>query len=38
MSDRALPKDFIRKCKSVMAKRPRTVIEHILEHGFITTE
>lgn len=25
-------------CLSVTAKRPRTVIDHILEHGFITTE
>jgi hypothetical protein len=33
-----LPKDFIKKCKSVQAKRPKTVIEHILKHGHITTE
>ena len=33
-----LPADFIQKCKAVTAKRPRTVIEHILEHGYITTE
>lgn len=33
-----LPKDFVEKCKSVTAKRPRTVIEHILEHGYVTTE
>ena len=25
-------------CLSVTAKRPKTVIDHILEHGFITTE
>jgi hypothetical protein len=25
-------------CLSVTAKRPKTVIAHILEHGFITTE
>ncbi|MFZ1492589.1 MAG: HNH endonuclease [Candidatus Competibacter denitrificans] len=33
-----LPKDFIELCHSVTAKRPKTVIDHILEHGFITTE
>ncbi|MFI3120478.1 MAG: hypothetical protein QX203_10940 [Methylococcaceae bacterium] len=36
MSD--LPKDFIALCHSVTAKRPKTVIDHILKHGFITTE
>jgi len=25
-------------CLSVTAKRPKTVIDHILQHGFITTE
>jgi hypothetical protein len=29
---------FLKKCKSIKAKRPRTVIEHILKHGYITTE
>ena len=38
MSKRKLPKEFIRKCKSVTAKRPKTVIDHILKHGYITTE
>jgi hypothetical protein len=33
-----LPPDFIARCKAVTAKRPRTVIEHILAHGYITTE
>jgi hypothetical protein len=33
-----LPPDFVEKCKAVTAKRPRTVIDHILEHGYITTE
>lgn len=32
------PKDFLKLLHSVKAKRPRTVIEHILEHGQITTE
>jgi hypothetical protein len=36
MSD--LPKAFIELCHSVTAKRPKTVIDHILEYGFITTE
>jgi len=38
MTKRKLPAYFIKRCKAVKAKRPRTVIEHILEHGFITTE
>lgn len=33
-----LPPDFIKLCKSVIAKRPKTVIDHILKHGFITTQ
>jgi len=33
-----LPKWFIKKAKAVTAKRARTVIEHILKHGHITTE
>lgn len=33
-----LPKNFIKKLESVHAKRPKTVIDHILEHGFVTTE
>ncbi len=32
------PKEFLDLCHSVAAKRPKTVIEHILNHGFITTE
>lgn len=31
-------KEFLALCQSVTAKRPRTVITHILEHGQITTE
>lgn len=38
MKKKALPKAFIKQCKAVSAKRPKTVIDHILEHGFITTE
>jgi hypothetical protein len=33
-----LPPDFIKKCESVTAKRPRTVIDHILKYGHITTQ
>ncbi|MEW6353280.1 MAG: HNH endonuclease [Pseudomonadota bacterium] len=32
------PKAFTDLCRSVKAKRPKTVIDHILKHGFITTE
>ena len=32
------PKNFLELLNSVNAKRPRTVIQHILEHGFITSE
>jgi len=38
MSKQKLARDFIRQLKAVKKKRPRTVIEHILKHGFITTE
>lgn len=33
-----LPEDFLARLRAVRAKRPRTVIEFILEHGSITTE
>ena len=33
-----LPAAFLKLCKGVAAKRPKTVIEHILKHGFITTQ
>jgi hypothetical protein len=33
-----MPEEFLQLCRSVKSKRPRTVIEHIIEHGFITTE
>ena len=38
MKAKDLPREFVKKCKAVMAKRPRTVIDHILKHGYITTE
>jgi hypothetical protein len=33
-----LSKELIELCRSVTAKRPKTVIEHIIKNGFITTE
>ena len=33
-----LPDDFVQLCQSVTAKRPKVVIDHILQYGFITTE
>ncbi len=33
-----LPADFVVKCKAVTAKRARTVIDHVLKHGFITSQ
>lgn len=33
-----LPDSFLALCSSITAKRPRAVIDHILQHGFITTE
>ena len=33
-----LPKDFLNRLKAVTGKRPKTVIDHILAHGQITTE
>ena len=32
------PKEFIELCASIAGKRPKTVIDHILKHGHITTE
>lgn len=38
MSAKELPDDFRQLLDSVEQKRPRTVIDHILKHGQITTE
>ena len=38
MSKRNYPPEFLELLKSVKARRPRTVIDHILEKGQITTE
>ena len=32
------PNAFIELCKSITDKRPKTLIDHILTHGHITTE
>lgn len=37
MSKMNYPPEFLKLLKSVEAKRPKTVIEHILKHGQITT-
>jgi len=33
-----LPKDFLQKLRAITAKRPKTVIDHILKFGHVTTE
>ena len=38
MKAKDLPREFLKRCKAVRAKRPRTVIDHILKHGHVTTE
>ena len=38
MSKQKFPSTFLKLLKSIKAKRPRTVIDHILKHGQITTE
>ncbi len=38
MANPKLPPQFLKRVKAVTDKRPRTVIQHILTHGHITTE
>lgn len=38
MSRSEYPREFLELLDSVTAKRPRTVIRHILDHGHVTTE
>ncbi|MCK5727099.1 MAG: HNH endonuclease [Thiotrichaceae bacterium] len=38
MSKQEYPLEFIKLLKSIKAKRPKTVIDHILEYGQITSE
>lgn len=38
MSDSDLPQEFLERLSQVKNKRPKLVIDHILEHGYITNE
>ena len=38
MAKEVYPKDFLEHIQSITNKRARIVIDHILQHGFITTE
>lgn len=38
LTEKNLPADFVKFCRAVTAKRPKTVIDHLLKHGQITTE
>jgi len=38
VTKRKLPPEFVKLCEAITAKRPKTVIDHILRHGFITTQ
>lgn len=38
MTGRQYPPEFIERVRAVSNLRPKRVIEHILEHGFVTTE
>lgn len=37
-TEKNLPPGFVKLCRSITAKRPRTVIDHLLKHGQISTE
>lgn len=38
LTEKNLPKEFVKFCRAITAKRPKTVIDHLLKHGQITTE
>jgi hypothetical protein len=38
MARQKLPKELLKRLAAVTDKRPKTVIDHILEHGYITTQ
>ncbi len=38
LTEKNLPAEFVKFCRTITAKRPRTVIHHLLKHGQITTE
>lgn len=38
MAEQKLSKEFLERLTAVTDKRPKTVIDHILKHGFVTTQ
>lgn len=38
MANEKLPPEFLERLRAVTSKRPKTVIDHILKHGYITTD
>jgi hypothetical protein len=38
MSEKSYPEEFVNLIHQITSKRPRIVAQHILEHGFVTTE
>jgi hypothetical protein len=38
LKNQPLPDDFLKFLKTIKGKRSQIVVQHILEHGFITTE
>jgi len=38
MTKQKFPEKFLKQLKSVTGKRPKRVIDHIMKHGFVTTE
>src|SRR6266496_1553227 len=38
MTEQQFTEEFLRRLRAVTNKRPKTVIEHILQYGYITTE
>ena len=38
LTEKNLPAEFVKLCRTITAKRPKTVIDHLLKHGQITTE
>lgn len=38
MTEHGYPQEFLQRLQAVSNLRPRRVIDHILEHGFVTTE
>jgi len=38
MAGKRYPPEFVRRLKAVRGKRARIVVEHILEHGYLTSE